>query len=43
MHLTDVYSFGFVIWSTAIDGRNPFYQLEHLPRDLETRIESFNF
>jgi serine/threonine protein kinase len=43
MHLTDVYSFGFVIWSTAIDGRNPFYELEHLPRDLETRIESFNF
>jgi serine/threonine protein kinase len=43
LHLTDVYSFGFVIWSTAMDGRNPFYVLENLPSDLETRLESFNF
>jgi serine/threonine protein kinase len=43
LHLTDVYSFGFVIWSTAIDGRNPFYELEHLPHDFERRMEAFDF
>jgi serine/threonine protein kinase len=42
MHLTDVYSFGFVIWSVAIDGQYPLDHLEDLPHDPVSKLETFN-
>lgn len=36
LHLTDVYSFGLLIWKVLMDGRDPFASLD-LPSDKEAR------
>lgn len=46
LKLTDVYSLGFIVWSVAICGRNPFEALqEYLPDEDSTndQIAMFNF
>ncbi|KAK0725097.1 ankyrin repeat-containing domain protein [Lasiosphaeris hirsuta] len=43
MHLTDVYSLGFVIWTVAMNGRNLFEALDDLPQDPAQRLEAFRF
>ncbi|KAF2191977.1 hypothetical protein K469DRAFT_805290 [Zopfia rhizophila CBS 207.26] len=42
MFLTDVYSFGFVIWSIVADGQSLFDDLRDLPQDPQGRFEAFN-
>ena len=42
MFLTDVYSFGFVIWSIVADGQSLFDDLRDLPQDPQDRFEAFN-
>jgi len=43
MHLTDVYSLGFVFWAVATNGRGLFEVLEELPVDPTQRYEAFRF
>jgi len=44
MHLTDIYSFGFVIWSVVLNGQNPFkVHVRHLPTEPQSRLEAFKF
>jgi serine/threonine protein kinase len=43
MHLTDIYSLGFIIWSVVIDGKSPFLELRHLPEEPQSRFEAFTF
>ena len=42
MILTDVYTFGFVIWSIVADGQSLFDGLRDLPQDPQDRFEAFN-
>lgn len=42
MFLTDVYSFGFVIWSIVANGQSLFDGLSDLPQDPQDRFEAFN-
>ena len=39
MHLTDVYSFGFLTWSVALNGESPFEVLSALSEDVDERYD----
>jgi serine/threonine protein kinase len=45
LKLTDVYSLGFIVWSVAISGRNPFeeFQKQHEADSTDGYVGIFNF